>query len=381
MDILPTPLRPRRTASRLPLLAAAWSVLTLALGLWWWLRPADYPFAPRPDDPSGTVLDVVPATVVPPALVVAGLVGLGVAALALTGRSSGLAVGTAAAWVLIFGLAVPGFQPLTMVGYLMAMFGPIVLFATVLVGAWGRRGGPVAVGGFVLVGAVAWATGLADAEVLSRYAGVIGTTVHRAAGPAIMLFFLVGALVWGVLGARIVLRGRAGGPAPAWTRPEAAARWGTVAVVVAVVCALPYGLLRLTWLTPWPYGFDAAELAATPELRLHGLLLGLAALAGAVLTTGLVARWGEVWPQWVPVVRGRPVPLAAAVVPGTLVAALFTVAGMPMTVLALGSGDLWGMVVFPFVVWGPALGIAVLGYVLRRRGLVAGPAARGGFRA
>lgn len=194
--------------------------------------------------------------------------------------------------------------------------------------------------------------------------------MHLAGPPLVMSFFLGGALVWGVLGARTALRGRAGGPRPAWTRPEAAARWGKVAVVVAVVCALPYGLLRMTWLTPWPFGMDPAVFVAMPEMRLHGLLLGLAALSGAVLTTGLVARWGEVWPRWMPVVRGRPVPLAAAVVPGGVVAALFTVAAVPMMIMTIGSGDLWGLIVFPFIVWGPALGIAVSGYALRRGGTV-----------
>lgn len=364
MDIVAARTRP----SKLPLVATAWSALTAVLGLWWWLQPAQYAFPPDPENPAGSLLDVVPPPAVPPALVVAGVVGMLVAP--RTGRAPGLVLATAVAWVLVFGLAVPGIRPLTLTGYLMAMFGPIVLFATVLAGAWRWRGGPVAVGVFVLVGAAAWISGLADANVLSRYTEVIGTSLQRMGPPAIMLFFLVGAMVWGVVGARIVLGGRDGATRPAWTRPEAAARWGRVAVVVAALCALPYGLLRMTWLTPWPVGMDPAELAAVPEMRLHGLLLGSAALAGAVLTTGLVARWGEVWPRWVPVVRGRPVPLAAAVVPGGLVAALFTVAAPSMTIMAVASGDLWLLVVFPFVVWGPALGIAVLGYALRRQGSI-----------
>jgi hypothetical protein len=143
MDIAPTALRPHRHASRLPILAAIWSALTLTLGLWWWLLPGHYPFVPDPDDSSGTVLGVVPMAAVSPALIGAGLVGLGVAALARTGRGPCVVVGTALAWVLVFGLAVPGFQPLTRVGYLMALFGPIVLFATVLAGAWSWRGGAV----------------------------------------------------------------------------------------------------------------------------------------------------------------------------------------------------------------------------------------------
>jgi hypothetical protein len=367
MDIAPTPIGPRTRPSNLPLVAAAWSVVTIALGLWWWLRPAQYPFTPDPDNVTGTLLDLVPPTAVPPAVVGAGLAGLVVASLARSGRAPGLVLATSVVWALVLGLAVPGFRPLTLVGYLMAMFGPLVLFATVLAGAWRWRGGPMAVGGFVLVGALAWATGIADGDVLRRYAGVIGATVRLAGPSVVMAFFLGGALVWGVLGARTALRDRVGERQPSWASPESAARWGKVAAVVAVVCALPYGLLRMTWLTPWPFGMDPAEFVAVPEMRLHGLLLGLAALAGAVLTTGLVARWGEVWPSWMPVVRGRPVPLAAAVVPGGVVAALFTAAAVPMTITAIASGDLWGLVIFPFIVWGPALGIAVLGYALRRR--------------
>jgi hypothetical protein len=372
MDTAPPAIAPRTRTSNLPLAAAAWSALTAALGLWWWLRPARYPFTPEPDNPAGTLLDVVPLPAVPPALVAAGLVGVVVALLACAGRAAGLVLPTAVGWVLVFGLAVPGFRPLTLAGYLMAMFGPIVLFVTLLAGAWRWRGGPVAVGLFVLVGSLAWASGIADAEVLRRYASVMGTAIPLAVPLVIMAFFLGGALVWGVLGARTALRvrgvgGRADGSLPAWTRPEAAARWGKVAAIVAVLCAMPYGLLRLTWLTPWPYGMDPATLVATPELRLHGLLLGCASLVGAVLTAGLVARWGEVWPRWMPVVRGRPVPLAAAVVPGGVVAALFTVAAFPMTIMAVATGDLSSLIVFPFIVWGPALGIGVLGYALRRR--------------
>jgi hypothetical protein len=373
MEIAPAAIRPRARTSNLPVLAAAWSALTVALGFWWWLRPAQYPFPPG-DDPSGTVLDVVPPAVVPPVLVVAGLVGVSIATLARTGREPGLVVWTAGVWVLVFGLSVPGFQPLMLVGYLMAMFGPIVLFATVLAGALRWRGGAATVGVFVAVGALAWVTGVADATVLRRYLDLVAAIVPKAVPPAIMMFFLAGSLVWGALGARTLLGGRSGDPAPAWTRPESAARWGRIAVVVAVLCAMPYGLGRLTWLTPWPLGMDPAHLAAAPEMRLHGVLLGSAALAGALLTAGLVARWGEVWPRWMPVVRGRRVPLAAAVVPGTLVAALFTVAAVPMTMMAIAEGDLLSLVLFPFPVWGPALGTAVLGYVLRRRGEGATPA-------
>ncbi|HLU59768.1 MAG TPA: hypothetical protein VKZ81_30275 [Pseudonocardia sp.] len=370
MDIAYAPAgrRTRTRTSSVPLAAAAWSAATGALGLWWSSRPEHYPFPPDPGTTAGTLLDVVPPALVPPALVAAGAVGLGAAALARAGWARRVVLLVAAAWFAVFGLAVPGLRPLVLAGYLMAVFGPVVLFATVLTGAWRWRGGPLAVGAFVLVGSAAWGTGLADGDVVRRYLAVLGSALPRTVPPLFAAFFLTGGLMWAVLGARTALGDRTSGQLPAWMRPDATARWGRTATFVAAACALPYGLLRLTWLTPWPFGIDPAALAAAPEMRLHGLLLGLAALAGAVLTTGLVARWGEVWPCWVPVVRGRAVPPAAAVVPGAVVAALFTVAAVPMVVITVASGDLFGLVVFPFFGWGPALAIAVLGYALRRAG-------------
>ena len=364
VDTEPTLAACRRLISALPALAATWSLLTTALGLWWWARPDAYPFAPGNADPSGTLLAVVPDAAVAPALVAAGAWGLVVAGPAR--RHPGLVVGTGAGFAVLFGLAVPGLQPLSLTGYLMAMFGPIVLAGTLVAGAWRRRGGATAVGVLVLIGAAAWFSGVADGAVLARYTGFISAALQKIGPPGALLFLLAGGLLWGVLAARTAVAQRACRPAPAWTRPESAARWGRVAAVIAAICALPYGLQRLTWLTPWPFAVSAGELAANPDMRLHGLLLGLSSLAGAVLTLGLISRWGEVWPRWMPALRGRPVPLAAAVVPGALVAALFTAAAFPMMLLWIDKGEPWAVLVFPFPVWGPALGAAVLGYALRR---------------
>ncbi len=130
-------------------------------------------------------------------------------------------------------------------------------------------------------------------------------------------------------------------------------------------------LIRATWLTPWPLGLPAGMAAdLVGPLRLQGLLLGGAALAGAVLTVGLIARWGEVWPRWMPGLGGRPVPVAAAAVPGAVVALLLCSASVPMAMMtvAAGTGDAWLQLVLPLPLWGAALGAATLAYVLRRRG-------------
>lgn len=57
---------------------------------------------------------------------------------------------------------------------------------------------------------------------------------------------------------------------------------------------------------------------------------GLATLAvgGALLTLGLTQRWGEVYPRWVPFLRGKPVRPRTAIIPATVVAILVTSAGM-----------------------------------------------------
>ena len=104
--------------------------------------------------------------------------------------------------------------------------------------------------------------------------------------------------------------------------------------------------------------------------------LGAFAVVGAVLTLGLVQRWGEVVPSWVPRLGGRRVPPAAAVVPASFVAIVLVPAGISMVrqVLAQDVGqeivENWAAAgpTFLWPVWGLALGAATLAYALRRRG-------------
>ncbi|WP_327736953.1 hypothetical protein OG749_27785 [Streptomyces nojiriensis] len=115
----------------------------------------------------------------------------------------------------------------------------------------------------------------------------------------------------------------------------------------------------------------------TPGMLGIGLGLAIASTAGGVLTHGLVARWGEVWPRWVPFKAGRPVALATAIVPALLVSVVLVPGGLQM----IRGGDQpfgWGTN-YPamlWVVWGAALGAATLAYYLRRRG-TCGYCARG----
>jgi hypothetical protein len=386
-DIRPAPpgAGPLRRALALPVLAGAWSALAVLLGLWWWAT-GSYPFGPSDPQDDGSVLAVVPAAVAPSLLVGAGALGILVAVVAAAGarraaagRDAGgaataLVVTTAVLHGVAFLLLAPGTSLLVLAGYLMAALGPVVLLGTLLAGALRSRlaGGAAAV--LVLALVAAWLTGIADGPVVGEWASQFAQALLRTGPRMLVLLFLAGGgALWLAVGWAAV-RTVAGGALPQWARPERAARWGRVATVVAALCALPYVLVRVTWLTPWPLGVpEGADLQAMEAVRLQGLLLGGAAVAGAVLTTGLVARWGEVWPRWVPGLRGRPVPVAAAVVPATLVGVLLCAAAGPMTVTAFQKGQPVVLLMFPLPVWGPALGLAALGYALRRRSAAARP--------
>jgi len=168
---------------------------------------------------------------------------------------------------------------------------------------------------------------------------------------------------------------------PAWTTPAAAARWGRWAVAVAVAVPLVYAATRFAWALGIPLGIDEAFYREGQEsgLWIAGAALGALAVGGAVLTLGLAQRWGEVFPGWIPVLRGRRVPARLVTVPASIVAVLVTMAGLMFIRLQTSGvlGDLFGFgedswaaigpeLLWPL--WGVALGAATLAYHYRRRG-------------
>ncbi|MCK6211347.1 hypothetical protein KZX45_12420 [Georgenia sp. EYE_87] len=191
----------------------------------------------------------------------------------------------------------------------------------------------------------------------------------------VQLIVVAGVLLWGAA-AREHLR-RHPVPVPAWARPDAAARWGRWAVAVAVVPPLTYALTRFVWLV-YPLGFDPEfwEVARSEGSLLAGVWLGAFAVLGAILTIGLVQRWGEIVPSWVPGIGGRRVPPAAAVVPATFVSIIVTPAGISMFRQAMADDmateiiENWAAAgpTFLWPLWGLALGAATLAYALRRAG-------------
>ncbi|WP_100446036.1 hypothetical protein [Glycomyces xiaoerkulensis] len=340
--------------------AFVWSLTAVAVGLWQLADPEGGPFA----DPVSRPVFGVPAAL-PDGSGAVALAAAGLAGLVLAGWGRRLWP-VAAALAVVFGLGVPGTSVMPLVGYSCALLMPVALVAAPVLIARGRLGRTLAAAGVVaVVSGLVVAGPLAPSVVagLGRelWSGLLAIGWY----PLAELWSAVGGACWAVLAVR---RYRArGAAAPAWAAPERAARWGRVAACAAFACALPYGLTRLTWLTPWPFLMSAEALEAEPGLRLWGLLLGAACLAGGVLCLGLARRWGERWPYWVPVLRGRPVPPPVAIVPASVVAYLFTVAAVPFVVSAFRSGRPELVWMFPFFVWGPALGAATVAYAVRRR--------------
>lgn len=193
---------------------------------------------------------------------------------------------------------------------------------------------------------------------------------------------LQGGIVWGLTA--LVSSRRTRGACPAcgrhagasrWTSPEAAARWGMAATCVAVVVPLLYAATRLAWAAGIPLGITETFLRNGQAIGMWkaGAALAAVAIAGAWLTIGLVRPWGEVFPRWIPLLRGRRVPPFVAIAPAAAMSCLFVAAGLGAVGAFVQDGlpeDGWGttapLLLWP--VWGLALATATLAYHYRRRG-------------
>ncbi|WP_433285413.1 hypothetical protein [Micromonospora sp. CA-244673] len=336
---------PRRAArTRLDLaapLAAAWLGGWGVLALLSTLTGAGYPFGandPHGGDAAG-LLRHVPVSVGPP-LFAAVLLTAAVAALAMTGAAGRpsrplrvLLTGYAAAVALALAVVIPGMRVLALLGYapmliIGAPFGwPPVDYAEVF-----------------------------DWPLFARLAALAGGMLLAAA-----------LLSW--------RRRTAEGARPGWTAPASAARWGRWAAWTAAVIPVLYALTRFAWLAGIPLGMSRETLA---EMRADGAIwagagLGAFAVVGAVLTLGLVARWGERFPRWLPGLAGRRVPVLLAVIPAGLVSLAVLAASLDLLaapefadLIREGNSAALPMALWP--VWSVTLAAATYAYQLRRRG-------------
>ncbi|MFE9296455.1 hypothetical protein [Streptomyces niveus] len=152
---------------------------------------------------------------------------------------------------------------------------------------------------------------------------------------------------------------------------------------------LPSSIWRLP--AAFDDGIGLGERAYIVALSVVSELLALTAI-------GLIARWGEVFPRWVPLLRGRRVPIKAAVVPAAVGATILTLFFTVLQVVSairgtkIGGDDLpdsapsqvggWETASFyvcylPLTLWGPLLAVLTIAYWKRRRAPENVPAAAG----
>ncbi|NBE93018.1 hypothetical protein FE391_10125 [Nonomuraea sp. KC401] len=335
------------------------SLAVTAVGALWWTTPASYPFGAR-DRVTVSLSHLFEHDVGGAMTVAAGLAGLAVAL--LSARPGKLVRAGAIVQLVFFGIVMSDAGVMSVLGYVVGLSLPVAVVAAVVVlmvraCVRGRLWGYVALAALavacaavvVLLGGALWAYAGNVTAGLRSYAGRMAWTLADLAAFA----------AWAWITFRLF-----GGALPRWAGPEQARRWGRVATVGAALCPLPYACYRLTWLTPWPT--DVAGRIDLP-LRLQGLMLAFAAVTACVLTLGLIGRWGEVFPRWIPMLRGRPVPVPLPVAVGGTVAGACCLASPGLTVNAVERGEPWALLLWPYPLWGALLGAAVLAYWLRRR--------------
>lgn len=149
-----------------------------------------------------------------------------------------------------------------------------------------------------------------------------------------------------------------------------------VAVGVAVAVPVVYASTRILWAMGIPFGLSPEFYNEGLQVGMwhSGLSLAIAGLVGALLTLGLVQKWGERFPRWTGPLAGRRVPLLLATIPASIVTlALFTGGmGLIHSVLLKGvSLDGNWVTIGPtllFPLWALALGWATYSYRVRRLG-------------
>ena len=370
---------PRKTATRPLLFGAAASSLGLTLLAGWFVsHPADNPLQSPEAALIRIVLDPAAATW---ALVGLGVVGLMAAILALLlpegrGRRA-LLTAVGVAQVLALGVGWQSVSTLALAGYLLAMALPVgLVWLTIqVIRRYRLLRAPVLIAVIALVVA-GIGTGIATPQHIATLASEVARGFAANAEVLLLVLALAaGTTAWLLVLTRVLGSTRYGAAAGAWVL-----RHRIALTLIAAAGPLPYGLIRATWLTPWPLMGPSGE-ALPAETRIWGLLLGGGALLGVVLTIGLIRPWGVRFPRWMPRLAGRPVPVAAAAVPGGVVAGLVCASALPMLRLTLAGPDgsvfgdlsagqaLLATLIFPLWIWGPALALAVWGYVGHRREL------------
>lgn len=359
---------PHRSAAsdrRLLVAAGLASALTALLATFWLSLPAWNGFQ---DESTGLLRTWLSAGDVAVGQLIIGLLGMlgATAALSAVHRAGDWPrwlVPLGIAQALFIGLGLLGMGVIAVLGYLLALVMPLALAFVViqLVGKGGRvRWITVAITAVTIIAGLA--SGLLTGPAVTAFRDIVPLVPSALMDTAPLMLLLGTALGWAAVSVQTARRSDQSGRARALVL-----RHRRLITVLAAVGPLPYALVRLTWLTPWPLHAPAG---AAPDILFWGFALSLGAWAGFVLTLGLIRPWGETFPRWLPVIAGRPVPVALAAVPGGIVAGAVCAAAVPLLRAFAQHGfteTLASALIMPFWFWGPMLALAVWGYVLHRQ--------------
>ncbi len=344
-----------------PYAAVAWSFMYAVLGIYWAVSGHGFPYTPETaSDPMGPLVGRLGPGVAWVIVILAGIPAAAMGTSMLRGvRSGALRLIFITAGVLLAGVLLLLMTSLNM----LVMFGYIpYAIRSLLTGA--------AFGQTYLAVVTSWAMIHQVLCLIGGFLWLAATVSYtRSSGDACLY-----------CGRRDSSEG--------WNSPVSAARWGKIAVVVAMAAPVFYAFTRYAWALGFPLGMTDEYLRQGQESGtwISGLFLATFGLVGAALMLGLVQRWGEIFPRWMIGLAGRRVPIALAVIPASLVSVLLVVggagiwAGIPqMAANAKAAGidnnGLIGVIIFQlgptllFPVWGLALAVATLGYYYRRRGV------------
>ncbi|MGI5426526.1 hypothetical protein [Streptomyces sp. CA-179760] len=125
-----------------------------------------------------------------------------------------------------------------------------------------------------------------------------------------------------------------------------------------------------------------------PGEQAYIVFLSVLSEALAFTAIGLIARWGEVFPRWIPLLGGRRVPMRATVITSAIAATVLTLGTALILVTQIlgttirgdalpanypGEAGGWETAWFyacyaPLILWGPLLAVLTLAYGKRRLG-------------
>lgn len=153
-------------------------------------------------------------------------------------------------------------------------------------------------------------------------------------------------------------------------------RWARNCAHITATLPLPSGLWRLALVAGYPAGYTDEGLVAldlSGSGRMYLIVLTILIEAAALMTLGLVSRWGVQLPEWMPRWGGRRMRPRLVVVVAAVGAAVLSVLWTPFIawwalphpeLTDLGSA-LIGLVYLPLVAWAPLLAAVTFDYYRR----------------